>query len=289
MGVSVRWAQMHCPSLRLQNIALFSCLYTSRWNGSGSCDCSYSYMTVLLTTMPGIWRMLQCLRCCWDTQELSPGLPNGAKYMTTILMHASLGMYRIHQTDRDRDIFVLTATFHGLYTSFWDMYYDWKLGVPDTDHRFLRQTLAYKKVWIYYAAIAINPILRFSWVLYAVVPVQHQRWTVVTFGVSVGEVFRRGLWLLIRVESEFCARFACRPARGVVLVSSSPEEHAEGDGVNKHESIARLGRSGIPVLRIDAPTCEGALQPAAIWMNRDRWISIAVPDIPAPVYRPRYK
>jgi hypothetical protein len=289
MGVSTQWSQVRCPSLRLQNIALVSCFYTSRWNGLGYCDCSYSHTTVLLAALPGIWRMLQCLRCCWDTQELSPGLANGAKYMTTILMHASLGMYRIHQTDRNRDIFVLTATFYALYTSFWDMYYDWKLGVPDADHRFLRQILAYDKVWIYYAAIAINPILRFSWVLYAIVPVQHQRWTVVAFGVSAGEVFRRGLWLLIRVESEFCAKFGCRSARGVVFVSPSREEHAEGDGVNKHESIARRGRSVIPVLRIDAPTFEGTLQPGAIWQNRDRWISIAVPDIPAQVYSPRYK
>jgi hypothetical protein len=82
------------------------------------CDCSHSDVTVFLATMLGIRRMLQCLRCCWDTRKLSPGLPNGAKYMTTILMHASLGMYRIHQTDRDRHIFIVTATSNGLYTSF---------------------------------------------------------------------------------------------------------------------------------------------------------------------------
>jgi hypothetical protein len=92
----------------------------------------------------------------------------------------------------------------------------------------------------------------------------------VAFGVSAGEVFRRGLWLLIRVESEFCAKFRCRSARSVVFVSPSREEHAEGDRVNKHKSIARRSQSVIPVLRINAPTFEGTLQPGAIWQNRNQ-------------------
>jgi hypothetical protein len=70
--------------------------------------------------------------------------------------------------------------------------------------------------------------------------------------------------LLIQVESEFCARFGCCLARGAVFVSPLCEEYAEEDGVNKHKSSLRLGPLGSPVLRINAPIFEGALQPGAL-------------------------
>jgi hypothetical protein len=169
------------------------------------------------------------------------------------------------------------------------MYYDWKLGIIDAEHRFLRQTLAYNKVWIYYVATAINPILRFSWILYAVVPVQHQRWIFVAFGVTAGEVLRRGVWLLVGVESKYCDRFGCHPPCATAVLPCSREEHAEKDGINEHESILSPGWSEMPALHVEAASNKGSLQPGAIWQNRDQWILVPVPDKPAHIYRIWYK
>jgi hypothetical protein len=131
-------------------------------------------------------------------------LPNFVKYAIAILLHVSLSMYRVDQTIANRRLFIITATVHGAYASFWDMRYDWCLGNPA--YRYLRATLAYKRVSIYYITIALNPILRFSWILYIVVPLQLQHSALTSFGVSLAEVFRRGLWSVLRVENEHCRR-----------------------------------------------------------------------------------
>jgi hypothetical protein len=129
-------------------------------------------------------------------------------------------MYGIDPTATNRIVFVAIAVVHGSYASFWDVYYDWTLGHAHSDYSFLRQSRAYKKVWVYYAAIALNGSLRFSWVLYTVVPPQDHHSALASFGVSLGKVFRRGVWLLIRVESERCTSFGyprpCACSSGVL-------------------------------------------------------------------------
>jgi hypothetical protein len=157
-----------------------------------------------MTALPSVWRALQCLRACWSMEKKATDLPNFVKYVTAILLHVSLSMYRVDQTATNRQLFIITATVHGAYASFWDMRYDWNVGDPD--HQYLRATLAYKNVWIYYTIIALNPIMRFSWILYIVVPLQLQHSALTSFGVSLGEVLRRGLWSVLRVENEHCRR-----------------------------------------------------------------------------------
>ena len=131
-------------------------------------------------------------------------LPNLVKYAIAIHMHVSLSMYRVDQTIAKRQLFIITATVHGAYASFWDVRYDWSLGEPG--YRYLRATLAYKGTWLYYLTMALNLILRFSWILYIVVPLQLQHSALTSFAVSLGEVFRRGLWSVLRVENEHCRR-----------------------------------------------------------------------------------
>lgn len=51
----------------------------------------------------------------------------------------------------------------------------------------------------------IDPILRFNWILYVVLPADANHSTVFSFGVAILEVTRRGMWALFRVENEHCA------------------------------------------------------------------------------------
>ena len=69
----------------------------------------------------------------------------------------------------------------------------------------MRPTLAYrKKAWIYYAALVIDPILRFNWIFYAIYTSDAQHSSIVSFLVGFTEVLRRGMWTLFRVENEHC-------------------------------------------------------------------------------------
>ncbi|KAK4986779.1 transcription-associated protein 1 [Elasticomyces elasticus] len=88
---------------------------------------------------------------------------------------------------------------------------------------FLRETLGFKRRWIYYAAMIIDPILRFNWVFYAIFAHDIQHSTIVSFLVSIAEVLRRGMWSLFRVENEHCTNVGrFRASRDVPLPYDLP-------------------------------------------------------------------
>ncbi|RFU76790.1 signal transduction syg1 [Trichoderma arundinaceum] len=102
-------------------------------------------------------------------------------------------------------LFIAFSTINGVYTSIWDLFMDFSLLQPQTRHTALRDILALKHRWIYYVIMVVDPILRFSWIFYAIFTHDLQHSTIVSFMVSFTEVFRRGIWSLLRVENEHCA------------------------------------------------------------------------------------
>ena len=78
------------------------------------------------------------------------------------------------------------------------------LGNPYAPHPFLREVLGYKRPWVYYTAMVIDPILRFNWVLYVVLSYERQHSALLSFFVSFSEICRRAMWTLFRVENEHC-------------------------------------------------------------------------------------
>jgi xenotropic and polytropic retrovirus receptor 1 len=72
----------------------------------------------------------------------------------------------------------------------------------------LRDILAIKPVWLYYLIMVVDPLLRFSWVFYAIFTYDAQHSTIVSFLVAFAEVSRRGMWTIFRVDNEHCANVA---------------------------------------------------------------------------------
>ncbi|KAF2448767.1 EXS-domain-containing protein [Karstenula rhodostoma CBS 690.94] len=205
------------------NIELFFCLYANRWGNPAQCNSSNSRLLGFFSALPGIWRAVQCFRRYHDTGNAFPHLLNMGKYMATIISYMTLSIYRVEKTTTNRAVFITFATINSIYTSFWDVYYDWSLGDPSAKYPFLRQNLGYKKVWMYYLAMAIDPILRFNWIFYAVIPLQLQHSAITSFFVAFSEVFRRGMWSLFRVENEHCSNVGhFRASRDVPLPSAAP-------------------------------------------------------------------
>ncbi|KAH7134993.1 EXS family-domain-containing protein [Dendryphion nanum] len=122
---------------------------------------------------------------------------------------------------------------------------DWSLGDPKAKHPFLRQTLGYKKVWMYYTAMIVDPILRFNWIFYAIIPLQIQHSAITSFAVAFSEVCRRGMWTLFRVENEHCTNVGrFRASRDIPLpydLPSSPE--VEVDGSSQQQQRPPSGRT----------------------------------------------
>lgn len=187
-------------------IEIFFCLYANEWDRPSQCTSSHSMLLGFLTTLPAIWRANQCLRRYYSTHELFPHIANFGKYICTILMYMALSLYRRHHTTEMKGLFIAFAIVNSIYTSIWDILMDWSLGDPDAKHRWLRKTLAYRDhVWWYYAAMIIDPILRFNWIFYIIIPLGSQHSTIVSFLIALSEVFRRGIWTLFRVENEHCS------------------------------------------------------------------------------------
>ncbi|KAL2266441.1 hypothetical protein VTJ83DRAFT_5793 [Remersonia thermophila] len=190
------------------NIELFFCLYANSWNEPDQCNSSHSRLLGFFAALPPIWRALQCIRRYYDTRNWFPHLANCAKYAMTITTAVWLSLYRIDNTRTNLSFFITFATISALYSSVWDVFMDFALFQPNARTKFLRNITALRPVWIYYAIIVIDPVLRFSWIFYAIFTHNTQHSTLVSFLVALAEVVRRGLWAIFRVENEHCGNVA---------------------------------------------------------------------------------
>lgn len=221
-------------------IEIFFCLYANDWYNPPQCNSSHSRLLGFLTTLPAIWRANQCLRRYYSTHELFPHIANFGKYICTILMYVTLSLYRIHKTTEMKALFIAFATVNGIYTSIWDIAMDWSLGDPEAKNRYLRKTLAYRDhAWWYYGAMIIDPILRFNWIFYIVIPLGSQHSTIVSFLIALSEVFRRGVWTLFRVENEHCSNIRNEKAsKDLPLPYKLRDDYLEEEDVEHSDSTA---------------------------------------------------
>lgn len=112
---------------------------------------------------------------------------------------------------------------------------------PYAANPFLRDVLGYKRPWVYYLAMVLDPILRFNWIFYAIFPRDFQHSALLSFLVSFSEVCRRGIWTLFRVENEHCTNVGrFRASRDVPLPYELPSsETASLEESHIHDSDSR--------------------------------------------------
>ncbi|EFX00183.1 signal transduction protein [Grosmannia clavigera kw1407] len=230
------------------NVELFFCIYAHEWDDPSQCNSSRSRLLGFFSTLPSIWRALQCIRRYHDTKNVFPHLVNCGKYVMTILSYVFLSMYRISGTNANLSLFIVFSVINGLYTSIWDLFMDFSLLQAESRYFLLRDITALKHRWVYYVIMFIDPILRFSWIFYAIFTHDSQHNTIVSFMVSFAEVTRRGMWALLRVENEHCGNVAqYKASRDVPLpyhlhVTSARLSH-EFMGVADDEDEVSIGRS----------------------------------------------
>ena len=120
-------------------------------------------------------------------------------------------------------LFIACSTLNSVYCSTWDLAMDWSLLNPYAQRPFLRDVLGYKRPEVYYAAMVLDPILRFNWIFYAIFSNDLQHSALLSFLVAFSEVCRRGIWTLFRVENEHCTNVGrFRASRDVPLPYAIP-------------------------------------------------------------------
>jgi hypothetical protein len=184
--------------------------------------------------VPLIIRFLQCLRNIWDSKLLYPQSLNSLKYLLTILVVISgVGSGNLFNS-QSFTLFLITVT--ALYKWWWDVVMDWglfdtmpcslselqaciwnknepvkeheqpqhSLPRPQPKHVFLRDSLMYPSVSMYYICIVLDLALRFLWVLSLVPQSAFNGFVGYQLNLFVGsmEILRRCMWGALRVEYE---------------------------------------------------------------------------------------
>lgn len=118
---------------------------------------------------------------------------------------------------------------------------DWSLLQPGANKPLLRDVRGFKSTWWYYAAMIIDPILRFNWIFYSIYTHDLQHSSSVSFFVGLSEITRRGMWTLFRVENEHCSNVARFKAFRDVALPYDLEsgESEESQPITPVESVDR--------------------------------------------------
>nr|POE72930.1 protein syg1 [Quercus suber] len=201
------------------------------WIDPPRCNSSHSALLGFFTTLPGIWRLLQCLRRFYDEDYAwFPHLVNGGKYTCTIMYYLTLSLYRQNHGWEYRTVFIFFAALNAVYCTIWDLYFDWSLDVFNLTSKppLLRSMLVFRRqTWMYYLAILFDIIIRFNWILYAIFTEDLQHSSAVAFFVALTEIFRRAVWVIFRVENEHISNIrrnrAVRPYHLPYKFESEPE------------------------------------------------------------------
>ncbi|UKZ46325.1 hypothetical protein TrVGV298_000526 [Trichoderma virens] len=76
---------------------------------------------------------------------------------------------------------LLLSGFYPVEFRIWDLFMDFSILQPQSRHTALRDILALKHRWIYYVIMIVDPVLRFSWIFYAIFTHDLQHSTIVSF------------------------------------------------------------------------------------------------------------
>ncbi len=79
---------------------------------------------------------------------------------------------------------------------------DWGLITIHRDFRVTRRQRALYPWYTYVFAVIINFILRFSWTVNRLPGMNHIHSSIIVLMIEIGEVFRRAMWNLFRIEWE---------------------------------------------------------------------------------------
>lgn len=202
------------------------CMFLTR-NGSATArpdrGCGGDVLVPLIMAVPSAIRLRQCLieyvrvrnaprreATGWGGQHLA----NAAKYSTAfpvIILTAVLRNTKEKAPGLSR-AWIFACLLNSLYSFYWDVAKDWDLtlfaGEPERnspEHPFgLRRRLIIHKPGVYYIVIALDLILRCTWMIKLSPSLDSiSSYESTIFLIQSLEVFRRWVWIFFRVETEW--------------------------------------------------------------------------------------
>jgi hypothetical protein len=139
------------------------------WSDTRLCLDAAPTMRLCLAGLPGLWRLLQCLRRFRDSRDWV-NIINAFKYGSGLMVVLFSGLARgLDPTGAQginvwRSLLIVASVGATIFLSYWDLVRDFGFCQRKSKHRFLRNELLYTHRWVYYAIIPTDLILRLSWV-----------------------------------------------------------------------------------------------------------------------------
>ena len=154
---------------------------------------------LFIAFFPNMLRILQCLKQIYDTKKKFPQVYNIIKYFLNIIV-ACLSFFWPTFPFLHPVWFIFTF-ISSCYSFVWDIKMDFGLMQKGKNYP-LRDKLYYKKKWVYYLISILDFFLRFLWLITLSPEVINEFIRPESLSLILGslEIFRRGMWNLIRVE-----------------------------------------------------------------------------------------
>ncbi|KAK3309605.1 EXS family-domain-containing protein [Chaetomium strumarium] len=199
--------------------------------------CGGAVLVPLIMALPSAIRLRQCLiefvrvrrapyreATGWGGQHLA----NAAKYSTAFPVIVLGAMLR-NRKDGSSGLYgawVAACLLNSLYSFYWDVTKDWDLTLltrerDSPEHPFgLRRVLLVHKPGVYYVVIALDLVLRCTWMI-KLSPTGDRisDFESSIFLIQFLEVFRRWVWIFFRVETEWVRNSSSLGLDEMVLLS----------------------------------------------------------------------
>ncbi|KAF9907622.1 hypothetical protein EC991_010741 [Linnemannia zychae] len=237
------------------------CAYTQQWNDLGAtCATSHMWITPFATALPAWFRFMQCLRRYRDTLEWFPHLLNAGKYTCSLVQLFVYFSFRHYGGNSLKAAYIVISLITSSYTFGWDIHMDWGLfqfgkhGGAAFGNPFLRPELVYSRKWVYYLAIVLDFLGRFSWIM-RFVPM-NVNVMVLSFSLALVEVLRRWMWNFFRLENEHLNN--CGHFRAIKDIPLPFHIRVEGDSDgDEDEDEENEEAEGMPTKDQDSDTEDG--------------------------------
>ncbi|KAJ9709364.1 hypothetical protein PVL29_001033 [Vitis rotundifolia] len=191
---------------------------------------AYNAFLFIVAAVPYWCRFLQCLRRLFEEKDPMQGY-NGLKYFSTIVAVSVRTAYGLNRGLAWRIIAFISSAFAAVFSTYWDLVFDWGLLQKHSKNPWLRDKLLIPYKIVYFGAMVLNVLLRLAWlqtVLNFKLPFLHTE-ALVTI-VACLEIIRRGIWNFFRIENEHLNNVGkYRAFKSVPLPFNYDEEDEERD------------------------------------------------------------
>ncbi|XP_057422823.1 phosphate transporter PHO1 isoform X2 [Lotus japonicus] len=162
----------------------------------------YMEITYIISFLPYYWRAMQCARRWFDDSDVNH-LANMGKYVSAMVAAVARVTYSRQHDNLWLAMFLISSVVATAYQLYWDFIKDWGFLNPKSRNPWLRDDLVLKNKNIYYMSIALNVVLRVTWIqTFMHFKVGHVQSRLLEFLLAALEVIRRGHWNFYRLENE---------------------------------------------------------------------------------------